>query len=99
MGRKTKLTDERQQLIVAALKAGNYIDTACDYAGISHQSFYNWMEQGEAAQRGKFFEFFEAVQKARSEAEMRNVNVVQKAAQGGTWQAAAWHLERSFPER
>ncbi len=46
-----------------------------------------------------FREFFAAVEKARSESEVRNVMYIQRAAQDGTWQAAAWFLERSFPRK
>lgn len=98
MARPTKLTPERQEQIIAMLKAGNYIETACAYAGIDPGTFYNWMRRGESASSGRFFQFFNAVQKARAEAEARNVQVIQKASLD-TWQASAWWLERSFPDR
>lgn len=107
----TKLTEEVQARIVEALKHGNYQDAAAAYAGISEATFHNWMARGrEEARRladGEkansketiFLEFFEAVEKARSEAEVRNVMYIQRAAQDGTWQAAAWFLERSYPRK
>jgi transposase-like protein len=108
---KTKLNPERQARIVEALAQGNYIETAARYSGITPQGFYKWMNRGlaerERLQDGAepnpdetpYVEFVDAVEKARSQAEMRNVGLIQKAAVDGTWQAAAWYLERSYPKR
>jgi hypothetical protein len=47
----------------------------------------------------KYREFRDAVESARSAAEIRNVALIQKAANDGTWQAAAWYLERTAWQR
>ena len=46
-----------------------------------------------------FQEFSEAVKKARAEAEGAHIRNIRKAADNGTWQASAWFLERSFPQK
>jgi hypothetical protein len=46
-----------------------------------------------------FFEFCEAVKKAEAEAEAAAVVQIKTAASNGTWQAAAWFLERKFKDR
>lgn len=57
-----------------------------------------------------FTEFQEAVEKAQSEAELEKLLIIRAAAKGtptsegvpgtaGTWQAAAWMLERQHPDR
>lgn len=89
-GRPSKLTDERAERILDALRAGNYLETAARYAGVSYDTLNEW--------RKRFPEFSEAVEKARADAEARNVAVLQQAART-KWQAAAWWLERSFPGR
>lgn len=111
MSRPTKLTKELQQKIISALTAGNYQDTAAAYAGISTSCFYNWLERGKkerdrlaAGEKAKkteqiFLEFVDAIESARAQAEVRSVALIQKAANDGTWQAAAWYLERSHPQR
>jgi hypothetical protein len=40
---------------------------------------------------------WEKVSKARADAVVRNVTLIQKAASEGSWQAAAWWLERAAP--
>ncbi|HKD34034.1 MAG TPA: hypothetical protein VKB73_11335 [Gaiellaceae bacterium] len=75
---------------MSALAAGNTRQAACHYAGISDETLANWM-------RGSL-EFLERVKKAEADAEVRMVAQVARAAQEGTWQAAAWWLERRRPE-
>jgi transposase len=99
-GRPTKLTPEVQDKIVTALRAGNYQETAATYAGISVPTFYRWMEQGATPDADVIYrEFREAVEKAKADAEVRDVALIDRAAADGNWQAAAWKLERKFPNR
>lgn len=111
-GRPTKLTPEVQHRIVQAIQAGNYMETAAAYAGINKSTLYLWLKRGarekerlEKNSRARmrkseapFVEFSNAIQKALAEAEMRDVMLIGKAA-AEQWQAAAWRLERKFPQR
>jgi len=98
-GRQTKLTLEVQDRIVAALRAGNYQETAARYAGISEDTFYEWLRRGKEEPESAYSEFSEAVEKAKADAEVRDVALIDKAAHDGSWQAAAWKLERKFPNK
>lgn len=111
-GRPIKLDDEIQNRIVTAIRAGNYIETAAAYAGINKSTLYSWLKRGERERQRvaknprarvtqkerPFVEFSNAVERALAEAEIRDVAVIGKAAEE-QWQAAAWRLERKFPER
>jgi hypothetical protein len=113
MGRRTLLTAETQALIVEALAAGNYLETAAQYAGIAKSTLYNWLDRGRTeierlnldadaepnAKEAKYVEFVDAVEKTRAQSEVRAVALIRKAAMEGTWQAAAWYLERSHPQK
>lgn len=111
MARPSKLTPETQQAIINALNSGNWIETAANYAGIAVATLYNWLDRGKLERErldndeepieseAQFVEFLEAVEKSRSQAQVRAVGLIQKAAIDGTWQAAAWFLERSDPQR
>jgi transposase len=99
MGRPTKLTPEVQERIITALRAGNYQETAANYAGISAKTFYEWMQRGKDEPESIYRDFREAVEKAKSDAEVRDLYLIDQAAQSGSWQAAAWKLERKFPQK
>ncbi len=101
MARPSKLTTEVQERIVSALRAGNYQDTAASYAGISAKTFYEWMNRGKSDDPAEeiYSEFREAVLKAKADAEIRDVALIDRAANDGSWQAAAWKLERKYPQR
>ena len=98
-GRKTKLDEKRLKKVVDGITAGLPYDTACALAGITYQTFLNWMRAGEAAGSGKFFEFFEEVKKAEAIAESIHIKNIKDAGKNGIWQADAWMLERRYPEK
>lgn len=103
MGRPTKLNDTTHEAIVTAVRGGNYVETAATAAGISVSTFYRWMETGEADHEADvtspFRELWEAVEKAKAESEKVDLDRIAKAADDGSWQAAAWRLERRFPTK
>lgn len=93
-----------------ALRSGNDIETAAHFAGQSLPVVYRWLELGKIeaervatglepiAEYADFLEFWEELRRARAEAIVRNVAYIQTAAKNGSWQAAAWWLERTVPE-
>lgn len=97
-GRKLKLTAELIRECEQLIRAGNYAKVVAQYLGISETTWYRWMQEGEQAKSGLKREFWESVKKAETVAEIRNVNVIQKAAEED-WKAAMTYLERKFPER
>ncbi|MFX4303012.1 IS630 transposase-related protein [Alicyclobacillus tolerans] len=92
------MTDDLQRKIVEAIRAGNYIETAAAYAGVNKSTIYDWLKRGARGDGAEFVSFSNAVEKALAEAEMRDVLIIGNAAKEN-WQAAAWRLERKFPER
>jgi hypothetical protein len=94
---KTKLTPELQEKILLHLRLGAYVETAAACAGIHKDTFYEWMKKG-ARGIAPYVAFAAAVNKAVAESESRDLATILKAAQS-QWQAAAWRLERRFPEK
>lgn len=96
----SKLTVELADQLVALLRAGNYVTTAARAVGISRKLFYDWMDRGESALPvdEPYRDLRERVELARAEGEARNVAAIAAAAREN-WQAAAWLLERQYPER
>jgi len=97
MARNTKLTPERKEIIIKALKVGVPVKYAAQSAGVCESSFYVWMEKGREAKSGIYMEFMEEVKKAESDSIAHAMGVV-RAAMPKQWQAAAWYLERKDPE-
>jgi Tfp pilus assembly protein FimT len=99
MARPSKLTAETQETIVAMLRAGNQIEYAAEAAGVSRATAYAWLERG--TKTGKinkpYADFAAAAEQARAEAHARHVALIAKAS-SKSWQAAAWLLERQYPE-
>jgi hypothetical protein len=108
---RSKLTPQVHECIVECIKAGSYQVVAAHSAGIGMTTFRTWLERGEMEEariaegfdpnpdEAKFLQFKKDVEIARAQAEIESVEVVRQAGRNGTWQAAAWYLERSFPQR
>ena len=110
-GRIPLLNQQIQDNIVSAVRAGAYLDDAAAMSGISRHALFEWLAKGrdahQKADQGHelsdretlYADFTDAVETARAEAQLRNVAIIQKAANEGTWQAAAWYLERTNPRK
>jgi hypothetical protein len=106
-----KLNSKVHEEIVKSVRSGSFVSVAASSAGIAPSTFRNWMERGEmeeariaegfppAPEEAKYVAFRKDVEIARAAAEVDAVQMVKMAAKNGTWQAAAWYLERSFPQR
>ena len=93
MARPSKLTLKVQADVVAALQAGATHRMAADFAGIDVATMQRWL----ADPRPAFREFCDAVKGAEAKGDVASLAIIQQAARGGTWQAAAWLLERRHP--
>jgi hypothetical protein len=98
--------------VTTALAGGMYADDAARLAGIAPSTLYGWLRRGRLAEAehdttgaklcpddAPFVELLEAVERARSQARRAALEVIRSAAEAGTWQAAAWYLERTAPDK
>lgn len=112
-GSKPRIFDpERQKRLLDALRAGNYQETAIVYAGLSRARFFAAMARGRAERdrldeggepsadpdEALYVEFVNEVERARAEAEIRAISNIRLAG-AKNWQAEAWFLERTNPQR
>jgi hypothetical protein len=103
IGRPTKFTKKIKEDLIRSLKAGSYIEPACVAAGITYQTYKNWMDRGEGihptlSQTKEYFDFFEEVTRAIAEGEVNFIKTI-KVASAKDWRAAAWALERRHSDR
>lgn len=88
-GRRSKYTPETVDKLTHAIRLGATYQLACNYAGISHETFHQWRKTKP--------EFSEAITQAEGEAAIKWLDLVNKGAQELP-QWAAWMLERRYPE-
>lgn len=96
-GRPTLFTPENCEKILQGIRLGSPDMIAPLAAGVQYATFRLWVQRGEREGQGPFFEFAEALQKAKGDRVSRWLAIVEKAAVT-TWTAAAWKLERLHPE-
>ncbi len=95
MARKSKLTAELIGQIETTLQSHTSIVVTCDLVGISQETFFKWLREGDVANSGLKAEFAETVKKARA---MSRVVLVNQISKDPSWQAKAWILERQYPK-
>ena len=87
-GRKSVYTEELVRRIEGYGALGVSDKTIFEAVGISHDTFYKWMKNKP--------EFATRINKARSLGQAKLVKLIWDAVPK-TWQAAAWLLERRWP--
>ena len=106
IGRPTLLNNVIRDKICLLLRAGNYIETACNFVGINREVYFDWMRKGNKAKSGIYFEFATMVKQAQAENEYLTIGKIMEAGnardrQGNlkNWTAHAWRMERKHPTR
>lgn len=94
-GRPTLLTRDREDRLIEIVKKGNHLTTACAVVGIGVSTLYRWLEQGDEAEELQtdgheltdaqrvYLEFRDRLRLARAHAEMKAVDVIDRAMEGG----------------
>ena len=90
-GRRSKYTPETVDKLTQAIRLGATYRLACDYAGITEETFYQW--------RRSKSEFSDAIKEAEGKGALGWLAKIEQAASDGNWQAAAWKLERRYPDQ
>jgi len=99
-GRPTKYNADPHETIVSAVRSGNSQTNAFRLAGISPDTGYEWMKFGREREEEypHFARLVADVEQALAEYEASRVSLITTAADTGSWQAAAWWLERRNSE-
>ena len=106
-GRKRMtLDDPRVERLLNGLRLGHFVEEACQHGNISKQTYYRWLREGEAveqkaaegatltADEQALRDLCDAIKAAELAGQSNALDVIRTAAARGTWQAAAWFLER-----
>ena len=106
-----KLTKERIDILANALRDGAIIKYACVSAGICEKTYHNWQNEfsdkeldpldpeevlGKNPDRDGLLRYF--VRETSMALNNYSSGLLEKIHKADSWQAAAWILERRFPE-
>jgi transposase len=94
MARPSKLSPEVEKAVCDNIRLGLTYRASAEAAGIGYDAFNRWMNDP----RPRFRKFNESVEKANGEARKILMTRIQQSAKDGEWRAAAWTLERRFPD-
>lgn len=99
MGRGSKLSPALTKAIADDLaNSADYPGTVAQLHGIDKSVHCRWMQWGEKATSGKYYNYYIAIQNALSVQERYLVGLVREAAKV-SWPAAMTLLERTRPEK
>jgi hypothetical protein len=85
--------------LVNALLVGATYELAALYAGISYDTFQRWRKKAATAKPGTpLAELRDRMAEAEGRAAIGWLAKIEQAASEGNWNAAAWKLERRYPE-
>ena len=100
MGRPRKDTEDTIAKLCDALRLGATYELACKYAGISAETLRQWKIQAEQHAPGTAgHQLLERMEAAEGQAALRWLGQIEQAAMQGNWAAAAWKLERRYPDQ
>lgn len=111
-GRPSKLTPEVLTGLEQMLASGCTVETAAEAHGVARGTVHAWLARGQAAlsaaeERGEeevpegellYAQLVIGIEESKARAKIAALGAVRAAAAKGVWQAAAWFLERTFPE-
>lgn len=91
MARPTKYSDEVARKIADAIRLGASYELAAAYGGVSEDTLARW--------RARYADFAEMLREAEGVGAIGWLARIEQAAKSGDWRAAAWKLERRYPEQ
>jgi hypothetical protein len=98
MSRPTKLTNEVKQKIGDGVSLGLTYSLAASAAGVTYQTFNQWMKLGRDSTSGKYFEFYKHIEQRNAEGALKILQRLNDAAEAGNCQVCMFILERRFSE-
>jgi transposase-like protein len=92
-----KMTPARYEAIIKYIRNGAHLSHAANAVGIDDTTVYRWVKWGIEDPESLYGLFVEDLQRAKGLAILRNVTIVQRAAEDD-WIAAKWLLSVLDPE-
>jgi hypothetical protein len=109
--RLLKLNDEVHEKILEQLASGCTLEVAARAAGVGRRTLLDWLARGRnadaveeegrklGADEARLLRLLQDADQVRAQVEVRALATIRTEVVEGSWQAAAWYLERVAPER
>jgi transposase len=97
VGRSSLLTDELRGRLERELATGATVPVVCQNTGVKVRTLESWLAAGKVVRRQ--LEAVPAPDPVPELGEAELIALIDAAAERGQWHAAAWLLERRWPER
>jgi hypothetical protein len=102
-GRSPALTPHLKDQIIGLVREVGALATAARCAGVPVSVAREWLARGlghdsKRPRTALYAAFADGVEKARGEFVARRIRRIEQAAEGGTWTADAWAVERVDPD-
>jgi hypothetical protein len=98
MSRPSKLTPDIQKRIGDNIALGLTYRLAAESAGVTYKTFNEYMNRGQTEKSGKYYQFYQYIQKCNADAAKVLLERINEAAKAGNTQMCTWILERRFSE-
>ena len=90
MVRPSKLTKEIQQRIGDNITFGLTYSLAASAAGITYKTFNDWLDRGKTEKSGKYYQFYQYIQKCNAEGAKKLLENLNAAVKGGDTRICLW---------
>ena len=98
MARPTKLTPEIQQKIGENIPLGLTYALAASAARITYQTLNDWLKKGQTEKSGKYYQFYQYIQKRNADVAKALLERLNDAAKAGYTRICLWILKRRFSD-
>jgi hypothetical protein len=98
VARPSKLSPDITKRIGENIALGLTYSLAAEAAGITYQTFNQYMNRGKNSKSGEYFEFYKFIQKCNADAAKKCLEKLNEAAKAGNCTVCMWILERRFSE-
>ena len=99
MARPSKLTHEIKQQIGENVTLGLTYALAAASAGISYQTFNDWMNKGKNSKSGEYFEFYRHIKKCNADGALKCLQRLKDAADAGELQSLLLDSGEKIPRK
>lgn len=91
------MTPETCERLYNLIASGVSVEAASFLCGLNDQTVFSWVRRGRVSTEPAYVDFYNGYMKAKAACQAKAIQQITRAGDKD-WRAAAWKLERLFPE-